>query len=118
VSYNMKSENCGMSSWWPRAVAGHTYSIYLYARTYVSTRHLSTHVLKRVSLESLGVLTSPLMGLYGGIIPSYIAFILVVLWAGAAPSDPVLFIVHFLSADSDHGPPIKTPPQVREKYRF
>jgi hypothetical protein len=42
----------------------------------------------------------------------------VVLWAGAALSDPVLFIVHFLSADSDHGPPIKTPPQVREKYRF
>ena len=89
MSYNMKSENCGMSSWWPRAVAGNTYYIYLYARTCVSTRHLSTHVLKRVSPESPGVLTSPLVGLYGGIIPSYIALILVVLWAGAAPSDPV-----------------------------
>ena len=99
-------------------MGGYTYYIYLYARTYVSTRHLSTHVLKRVSPESPGVLTSPLVGLYGGIIPSYIALILVVLWAGAAPSDPVLFIVHILGADSDHGPPIKTPPQVRQKYRF
>ena len=70
-------------------------SIYLYARTYVSTRLLSTHALKRVSPESPDVLTSPLVWLYFVINPFSLALILVVLWAGAASSDLVLFILHF-----------------------
>ena len=67
--------------------------VYLYAAR-ARTRHLSTHVLKCVSPESPDVLTSSLVGLYGGIIPSSLALILVVIWAGATPSDPILFIAH------------------------
>ena len=48
---------------------------------------------KHVSPESPVVLPSVLVRLYGGIIPSSLALILVVLWAGAAPSEPVLFIM-------------------------
>ena len=70
-------------------------SIYLYAHTYVSTRLLSTHPLKRVSPESPDVSTSPLVGPYGVINPFSLALILVELWAGAVSSDLVLFILHF-----------------------